>query len=372
MTSAHIPFLDLQSINNRFQPQLTNALAAVAASGRYLHGRRVEAFERDFAAYVGAPGCVATSNGLDALTLILMALKRLRGWADGDEVLVPAFTFIATAEAVSRAGLRPRFCDVGDDALLDTALLPGRVTPRTRCILPVHLYGRCADMAGVGKVAEAYGLDVVEDAAQAHGACCDGRRAGSLGTAAAFSFYPGKNLGALGDAGAVTTGDEELARTMRTLANYGAEVKYHHRLLGLNCRMDELQAAALGVKLPYLDADNGHRRAIAQIYCEQIGNRAVRVLPYGTYFAQSVCHIYPIFTPHRAALRQHLADRGVETLIHYPLALHRQEAYAAHYGGERFPVAESLAAEELSLPIGPNMPPEAARYVAEAVNSYEP
>ncbi len=366
---TRIPYLPLKAINARQHAALLAAANAVIASGRYLRGDHVSQFEAAFAAYVGTVACVGVGNGLDALTLTLMAMRQLDGWAEGDEVVVPAMTFIATAEAVDRAGLRPVFCDVDANALIDVAEAERAITARTRAIIAVHLYGHIANMDALRTLAHSKGLKVIEDAAQAHGAkAADGHCAGSLGDAAAFSFYPGKNLGALGDGGAVTTDDETLAARIRILANYGAASKYHHDYLGLNSRLDELQAAFLTVRLQLLDADNAHRRHIASAYSNGIRQDGVR-LPYGGDTAASVFHIYPLFTARRDALQAHLAAAGIETLIHYPLPLHRQRAYAAH-AAERFPMAERLAAEELSLPISPILTETEATYIANTINAF--
>lgn len=361
-----ISFLPLGQIIARQHDALLAAADGVLRSGYYLHGGETKAFEREFADYVGVDCCVGVGNGLDALTLALMAMKQLGGWADGDEVILPAMTFIATAEAVSRAKLRPVFCDVGEDFLLNVSEVEPLITSRTRALLPVHLYGRVADMEALKALARRHSLKILEDAAQAHGATtADGRRAGSLGDAAAFSFYPGKNLGALGDGGAVTTSDEALAERVRVLANYGASCKYHHDFRGLNSRLDELQAAFLRRRLPLLDDDNAHRRHVAQIYNETIKHADMKT-PYGGDLS-SVFHIYPVLCADRNAMQAHLAARGVETLVHYPLAVHQQQAYA-DYNAQSFPVAERIAATELSLPMSPLLTDDEARYVAEAIN----
>lgn len=361
-----IPFLPLGEIIARQHDDLLAAADDVLRSGHYLRGEQTAAFEQEFADYVGASYCVGVGNGLDALTLALLAMKQLEGWSDADEVIVPAMTFIATAQAVSRAGLHPVFCDVNDDALIDVVAAERLITPRTRALLPVHLYGRVADMESLQSLAHRHKLKILEDAAQAHGAkATDGQRAGSLGTAAAFSFYPGKNLGAIGDGGAVTTNDERLAERVRVLANYGAACKYHHDFLGLNSRLDELQAAFLRRRLTLLETDNAHRCHVAQLYNELITSPAV-TKPYGGNL-DSVFHIYPLHCSDRDALQSHLAAHGIETLIHYPLAVHQQQAYADH-NAEHFPVAERIAATELSLPISPILTDAEAHYVAEAVN----
>lgn len=365
----NVPYLDLRRVNAAFEPALTQAVTRVVRSGRYLQGEEVRAFEAEFAQYVGAAHCVGVANGLDALTLVLMAWKQLRGW-NGGEVIVPAFTFVATAEAVRRAGLCPVFCDVTADALMDAASAEQLVTERTRALVPVHLFGRCCDMPAINAVARRHGLLVLEDSAQAHGATCGTRRAGSLGDAAAFSFYPGKNLGALGDGGAVVTPDADVARRVRTLANYGAEVKYRHTLAGLNSRLDEVQAAALRVKLPHLDADNARRQRIAAYYAATIRNPHVR-LPYEGETAGSVFHIYPLRADNRAELQAWLREQGVGTLCHYPCTVPRQPAFA-DVRATPCPVADDWAAHEVSLPLSPALTDEEAACVADAVNRYKP
>lgn len=365
---TNIPFLSLKDVNARQHDELLAAMDDVLRSGYYLNGSRLAAFEQSFARYVGATYCVGVGNGLDALTLILMAMKQAGRWADGDEVIVPALTFVATAEAVVRAKLQPVFADVDEDFLLSPTEAERRVTPRTRALLPVHLYGKMADISGLRQIANRHGLRLIEDAAQAHGAARSGMKAGSAADAAAFSFYPGKNLGALGDGGAVCTNDTQLAERVRTLANYGAVKKYHHEYHGLNSRLDELQAALLSVKLRYLDADNARRREIAAIYNSEIRNDLVCV-PYGGDASGSVFHIYPLQSLHRDALQAHLASEGIGTLIHYPVIIPQQPTFATDAGSE-YPVAAAAANGELSLPISPTLTDEAARRVVNTINHF--
>ena len=364
----NVPFLDLKKITESFEPQLSQTIQQVVTSGWYLNGEQNQRFETAFAQYIGTDYCIGVGNGLDALTLILTACKACYHWQDQDEVIVPAFTFIATAEAISRAGLQPVFCDVNADFLIDPSCIEARITPRTRAIMPVHLYGKVCDFLRIQPIAEKYRLKIIEDAAQAHGASLGGKKAGNWGDAAGFSFYPGKNLGALGDGGAVTTNDPELARYVRKLANYGAEKKYHHEVLGCNSRLDEIQAAVLRVKLQRLDEDNERRRAIAAIYSEGIHHPAVQI-PYQGDTRQSVFHIYPIRTQNRLSLQQYLHEEGIDTLIHYPIAVHQQMAYQP-YHLQKYPMAEALAAEELSLPMSPLLTPEEAHYIVEKINLY--
>lgn len=364
-----VPFLDLQSITLRHQTEISAAVQQVMASGWYLNGESLRHFESKFAHYCGVQQCVGVANGLDAITLTLMALKQLKGWADNAEVILPAHTFVATALAVSRAGLQPIFCDVSDaDYLMQASTAASCITPNTCALLPVHLYGKMCNMTEIMHLAEEHGLEVVEDAAQAHGAAHQGRKAGTWGAAAAYSFYPGKNLGALGDAGAVITRDAELADHIRTLANYGATQKYHHQFLGVNSRMDEIQAAVLSVKLDYLDADNKQRQHIASLYAKHIKHPEI-MLPYCGETSTSVFHVYPIFCERRDALQTHLQQCGISTLVHYPIPVHRQKAYA-HLSVSQCPVSERLADTELSLPISPIMTEGQALCVCDAVNSF--
>lgn len=365
-----VPFLDLQKVTLSFEPQISLAVQRVVCSGWYLRGEELRGFEASFADYIGAAHCIGAGNGLDALTLVLSAWKQLYGWGDDAEVIVPAFTFVASAEAVTRAGLRPVFCDVGGNALMDVAYVERVLSPRTRALLPVHLYGACADMDAVTDLAQSRHLHVLEDCAQAHGAVYKGRRAGSMGHAAAFSFYPGKNLGALGDGGAVVTDDDELAARVRALANYGAVKKYHHLYEGFNSRLDEVQAAVLRVKLQRLEADNGVRRSIANIYVSGIHNDAM-TMPRAVKDPGHVFHIFPVFSDCRDALQEWLGEQGIQTLCHYPVPLHRQPLYMGHRGLS-FPVSERLAASELSLPISPVMTEEEAYYVVRAINRFVP
>lgn len=363
-----VPFLDLQKVTLSFEPQISEAMRRVLHSGWYLRGEEVSRFEASFAEYIGAAHCIGVGNGLDALTLVLSAWKQLYGWGDDAEVIVPDFTFVASAEAVVRAGLKPVFCDVTPDALLDVCAAQEVVSPLSRVLLPVHLYGACCDMDAVMSLAEHNHLLVLEDCAQAHGATYKGRKAGSLGHAAAFSFYPGKNLGALGDGGAVVTDDEDVEQRVRALANYGAQQKYLHLYDGCNSRLDELQAAVLRVKLERLDADNKARRGIAEMYTSCIQGDAVS-LPKAVNDAGHVFHIYSVFSEDRAALQKWLKEQGVETLCHYPLPLHRQPVFES-YKELSFPQSEQLARNELSIPISPVMTEEEAHFVVKAINRF--
>lgn len=363
-----VDFLDLRRVTASYGDALAEAVRRVVEGGWYVRGQECDRFEQEWAAYVGVSHCVGCGNGLDALTLVLRAWREMLGWQEGDEAIVPANTFIATVLAISRAGLRPVFCEPRPaDALLDVDQLERCLSPRTRCVLPVHLYGRVCRMADLMAFARSHGLKVLEDACQAHGASLDGRKAGAWGDAAAFSFYPGKNLGALGDGGCVVTDDEELARHVRMLANYGESTRYICDVKGLNSRLDEMQAAVLRAKLPRLDADNARRRAIAASYARLL---PPDILPAGTVdFSTSnvpVIHIFPVLVPDRDTVRQRLADMGVKAQVHYPVPPYRQQAYA-EYAGLSFPVTDNWAQHELSLPVSPVMTDEEVGYVARCV-----
>lgn len=374
-----IKYLDLQKINASFEPELSEALLRVSHSGWYLHGEATARFEEEFAAYCGTSYCVGTGNGLDALTLIFLTYRELGVMNAGDEVIVPANTYIATLLSILRAGLKPMLCEPSFETCnIDAAYAETLITPRTRAILPVHLYGRLADMKEICKLANRYGLKVIEDAAQAHGAVWNkglpGKgnhplRAGNLGDAAAFSFYPAKNLGALGDGGAITTHDARLAATVRSIANYGSTEKYVHRYQGINSRLDELQAAVLNVKLGRLDEDNERRRRVACRYMKEIKNPEVILPQMATEADAHVFHIFTIFTPGRDRLREHLEHHGVQSLIHYPIPPHRQGALSA-YASLSLPVTERIHREELSLPMSPLLIDEEINSVVTAINTF--
>lgn len=360
-----VPFLDLKSINLAQAPELEAAFRRVLDSGWYVLGRELERFECDFAAYCGSAHAVGVANGLDALTLILRAY----GIGHGDEVIVPSNTFIATWLAVSHCGATPVPVEpLAATCNIDPAAIEAAITARTRAIIAVHLYGQPADMDPINALAARHGLKVIEDAAQAHGARYKGRRAGALADAAAFSFYPGKNLGALGDGGAVCSDDARLAAAVRLDRNYGSAVKYEHLRLGVNSRLDELQAALLVEKLATLDAGNRRRAAIAARYGERLAGLPGLSLPHVTDWAEPAWHLYVVRHPQRDLLARTLAAAGVGTMIHYPVPPHRQPAYAGLGLGEgALPLAEAIHREVLSLPIGPCMTLEQADLVAAAV-----
>lgn len=365
-----VPFLDLQAINARQREALREAMTRVLDAGWYVHGMEHAAFEREFAAYCGTPECIGVANGLDALTLVLRAWKEQGVLREGDEVIVPANTYIASILAVTENRLTP--VPVEPDPLtcnLDPARLPAALTPRTKAILAVHLYGRAADMTRICAFAAQHGLKVLGDAAQAHGAVHAGRPVGAWGDAGGFSFYPGKNLGALGDAGAVTTADAGLAQLLRALRNYGSHKKYHNQYQGPNSRLDELQAAILRVKLPLLAADNARRRQIAARYAHEIAHPQV-ALPVMPAEAEShVWHVFPVLVPAREAFQRHLAAGGVETMIHYPIPPHHQAALAM-WRDRHLPVTEAIHREIISLPLSQVMTDAEVAHVVGCVNAF--
>ena len=369
-TEERIPYLDLKKINDSFEPELSEEVARVIHSGWYLRGAENERFAKLFADYCGVRFCIPTGNGLDAITNILRAMKELYGWSDGDEVIVPSNTFIATILAITHSGLKPVLCEPSmKDYLIAPKLIEPLITQRTRAIVPVHLYGRVCDMESINSIAREHRLRVVDDAAQAHGASVEGIRVGNLADATAFSFYPGKNLGALGDAGCVTTNDEELAGVVSAMCNYGSEQKYVHLYKGVNSRMDEIQAAVLSLKLRRLDQDNNRRREIAQIYEQCIQNPLITKPLVAEEPAQNVYHIYPVRCPARDQLQKFLLEYGIQAQIHYPIPPHQQKAYK-EWGEQKFRISERIHAEELSLPISPMLTNEQAEHVADVINMF--
>lgn len=362
-----IPFLDLKAATQELRAEIDAAVLGVVASGWYIGGEAVERFEAEFASYCGAARCVGASNGLDALTLTLRALDI----GPGDEVIAPSHTFVATWLAITATGARPVPAEPLERTMnVDPAAIEAAVTPRTKAIVPVHLYGQPADMDAIGEIAGRRGLAVVEDAAQAHGARWHGARVGASSTAACWSFYPGKNLGALGDAGAVTTNDAALAERIARLGNYGSSKKYFHDEPGVNARLDPIQAAALSVKLTKLDEWNERRRRIAAIYLDGLADLPGLTLPAQDDRAESAWHLFVVRTANRDHLAARLADAGVGTLIHYPHPPHLQKALAdLGYGAANLPLAERLANEVLSLPIGPHLSIDDSRRVVDAVRA---
>ena len=362
--TQRIPFLDLRGAYDELQQEIDEAVRRVIASGWYIGGPELERFEAEFAAYCQARHCVGAANGLEALELILLAL----GVGRGDEVIVASNTFIATLLAVSATGACPVLVEP-DPAThnLDSTRVEAAITQRTKVVLPTHLYGQPADLDPLLAIADLNGIKLVEDAAQAHGARYKGRRIGAHGTAVAWSFYPGKNLGAMGDAGAVTTDDHNLASRIRMLGNYGSRVKYVHDIKGMNSRLDAIQAAILSAKLPKLDEWNERRRKVAAFYTDQLAGTGVET-PFVPNWAEPVWHLYVVRSKKRATLQQVLGEAGVQTLAHYPVPPHLQRAYRdLDFGEGTFPIAEQLASEVLSLPIGPHLQLDSAARVAAAI-----
>lgn len=369
-----IKFLDIQKITASFEPEISDAISRVVNRGWFLLGEEVEAFESEYARFTGSEHCIGVANGLDALRLILRAYMELGVMEEGDEIIVPANTFIASILAVTDNRLKPVLVEPRMDTFnLDASLIESHVTGRTRAIMVVHLYGRACWDETLTEVARKHRLLIIEDNAQAAGARIrDSRRTGSLGDAAGHSFYPGKNLGALGDGGAVTTGNKELAETVRSLANYGSTVKYEHDYRGLNSRLDEIQAAVLRVKLPRLDADNQRRREVAQYYQDHIMLEGTdlpgsQLSPAGS--PDHVWHLYVIRHPKRDLLQEYLTGQGIQTLIHYPTPPHRQRSYA-EWSSLSLPVTERISREVLSLPISPVLTGEETERIAQTINHF--
>jgi dTDP-4-amino-4,6-dideoxygalactose transaminase len=364
-----VPFLDLPASYQELKHEMDEACQRVMASGSFVLGKELERFEEEFATMCEATYCLGVANGLDALHLILRALEI----GPGDEVIVPANTYIATWLAVSYAGATPVAVEAEEKTYnLDPSLLEAAITPRTKAVIPVHLYGQPADMDAIKAIAEPYGLKVIEDAAQAHGARYKGRRVGGLGDAAGFSFYPGKNLGALGDGGAVVTNDAALADRIKVLRNYGSRVKYDHELQGFNSRLDELQAAVLRIKLRKLEEWNARRKSLASHYLQTLEGIPDLILPAVAPFADPVWHLFVIRHPDRDRLQQHLSSSGIGTIIHYPRPPHLQAAYKElGLKPASFPLSEKLADEILSLPMGPHVSAEAADYVVSQLSTFQ-
>lgn len=360
-----VPFLDLKSINGRYKDAFQEALCRVIDAGSFIMGNELTAFEKEFASYCEVGDCVGVGNGLEALHLILRAY----GIGPGDEVLVPSNTYIATWLAVTYAGARPVPIEPDRQTYnLDPTRVEAAITARTRAVIAVHLYGQPADMGAIGHVAKKHGLVVIEDAAQAHGGRYEGRRTGGLADAAAFSFYPGKNLGALGDGGAITTNDINIAKKIRSLRNYGSSVKYHNEIKGYNSRLDELQAAFLRIKLRSLDQETSQRIEIADYYRQRLSGCSKLILPSISDLTTSVWHLFVVRHPDREALANHLQQRGIGTMVHYPIPPHLQPAYSdLGYRGGSFPITEELHKTVLSLPIWPGMTESQARRVTDSV-----
>ena len=365
-----IKYLDLEKVTASHGKEINEAVSRVINSGWYLQGKENENFEKDYADYIGTEHCIGCANGLDALIWIFRAYMELGIMEAGDEVIVPANTYIASILAVLENGLKPVLVEPDICTFqIDPEKIEAAITPRTKAILIVHLYGQCAYTDRIGKMCKKYNLKLVEDNAQAHGCKFMGQRTGSLGDAAAHSFYPGKNLGAFGDAGAVTTDNAELAEVIRALINYGSIRKYVFRYKGRNSRLDEIQAAVLDVKLKYLDEENERRKQIAERYIDGITNPAI-ITPRATNCKAHVFHIFPILTSRRDELQQYLATNGVQTIIHYPIPPHKQEC-CKEWNAWSFPFTERIHAEELSLPISPVLADDEVNEVIRLLNSWD-
>lgn len=361
-----IKFLDLQAINARFKDEIAARFHAVTDSARYLLGEENAHFCRHFAEFCGTNYALGCGNGLDALRLIIQAY----GFGKGDEIIVPANTYIATILAVTQNNCTPVFVEPDINTYcIDPDLIEEKITEKTKAILVVHLYGQACDMTKIWELAKKYNLKIIEDSAQAHGAYYQNKRVGSLGDASGFSFYPGKNLGCMGDGGAITCNDEELYLKVKAIANYGSHIKYHNIYKGINSRLDEIQAAVLDIKLKYLDEDNAKRRRIAEKYCTSIHNPAV-ILPQVKEKNSHVWHIFAVRSSKRDALQNYLKEKGIETLIHYPIPPHKQEAYK-EYNALSLPITEKIHREVLSLPISPVLSENEAEFIIETLNNWK-
>ena len=368
-----IPFLDLKAINAQYRDELVAVCTRVIDSGWYIGGKELEEFEQHFAAYCGTRYAIGVANGLDALTLTLRAWKELGKLQEGDEVIVPSNTYIASILTITQNNLTPVLVEPDEKTFnIDPQKIEAAITPKTKVILPVHLYGQMAEMPAIMAIAAKHNLLVLEDSAQAHGAEIENRKAGNWGNAAGFSFYPGKNLGALGDAGVITTNDAELAHMLKALRNYGSHEKYKNLVLGVNSRLDEIQAAMLNVKLKFLEQETQYRRHIANLYLEEIKNPIIELpsINDAKNYTQHVWHLFVIRTKHREALQKYLTEHEVQTVIHYPIPPHKQQAYK-EWNDLSLPISEQIHAEVLSLPIGPNLSIDEAEKVVQLCNGFK-
>ena len=370
-----IKFIDLQKINLLHKAEIEEELLKVFRSGWYILGNKVEEFENNFASYCGVKHCIGVGNGLDALILILMAYKELGFIEEGDEVIVPANTFIATILSISQNNLIPVLVEPDINTYnIDSTKIEEKITKKTKAIMPVHLYGQVTDMVKINEIAEKYNLKIIEDSAQAHGAVYNGKKTGNLGDAAGFSFYPGKNLGALGDSGAVTTNNDELAKVIKALRNYGSVKKYINIYKGINSRLDEIQAAVLNVKIKYLDEENQKRREVAKYFCEKIKNDKI-ILPINNnnpsigYCQSHVWHQFVIRTAERNSLQQYLLKNKIQTMIHYPISPHKQLAYQ-EYNDLSLLITERINKELLSIPINPILTLADIKEITTALNIF--
>jgi len=364
-----IKFLDLEKITQKYSDEIQSAIKRVVNSGWYLQGNENKSFEKNYANYIGTNYCIGVANGLDALRLILRAYIELGVIKEGDEILVPANTYIASILAISDNKLVPVLIEPDINTLeIDDSKIESALTSKTKAIMIVHLYGQCAYTKKIADICKKYNLRLIEDNAQAHGCKFDNKKTGSLGDAAGHSFYPGKNLGAFGDAGAITTNNSELAEMVRILANYGSKVRYVFEYKGFNSRLDEVQASVLDVKLKYLDIDTSIRKEIAQYYIENITHSEIK-LPIVNDKNAHVFHIFTIFTQRRDELQKYLADNGIQTLIHYPIPPHKQLCYK-EWNNLSYPITELLHSQELSLPISPVMNMADVKYIVKIINKW--
>ncbi len=364
-----IPYLSLQKITDRNSAEIHKAVSDVIDSGWYLQGKANKTFEENYARYIGTEYCIGTANGLDALSIILHAYKELGVLADGDEVIVPSNTYIASILAITQNNLVPVLVEPYITTYqIDENLIEAKITNKTKAIMIVHLYGRCAYTDKILNLCKKYKLKLIEDNAQAHGCMFNGKKTGSLGDAAGHSFYPGKNLGALGDGGCVTTNDSVLAEAVRSIANYGSSKKYVFKYKGQNSRLDEIQAAVLDVKLNYLDRDNEIRKQIAEQYISKIKNGKI-ILPQISVRDSNVFHVFPVRTENRDSLQKYLQEKGIGTLIHYPIPPHKQECYK-EWNSLSFPISEKIHAQELSIPLNPALLQNEIDYIIEVLNEW--
>lgn len=364
-----IPFLNFKDINAQYKKELLEAISKVIDGGHYVLGESVAAFEKEFAAYCGAKHAIGVGNGLDALTLIIRAYKEIGDFNEGDEILVPSNTYIATILAITENKLKPVLVEPSIDTYnIDARLLEEKITEKTKAVLIVHLYGQVGYSEKVKEIADKCSLKIIEDSAQAHGAIFKGKKVGNLGDASGFSFYPSKPLGGIGDGGAVTTNDDNVASIVRALRNYGSLEKYHNKYKGVNSRLDEIQAAILSIKLRHLDSENDRRREIANLYLTGIKNKEL-VLPIVHESESHVWHLFVVRVKNRQAFIKHLLDNGVETLIHYPVPPHKQPAYS-EWSEESYPISEEIHNTVVSLPLNTAITDEEVKIVIEACNSF--
>lgn len=369
ISDMKIDYLSLKKVTNMHLAEIQDAISHTVESGWYLQGYSTQQFEYEYANYIGTQYCIGCGNGLDALSLIFRAYKEMGELKDDDEVIVPANTYIASILSITANHLKPVLVEPRIDTLqIDDDLIEQAITPRTKAILIVHLYGRCSMTNKIQQLCKKNNLKLIEDNAQAHGCLYNNKHTGSLGNAGAHSFYPGKNLGALGDAGAVTTNDHKLAETVKALGNYGSQQKYVFSYQGKNSRIDEIQAAILRVKLKYIDYDNQKRREIAQLYNAQIKNKHI-IIPQGQ-ISDNVYHIYPILCPERDRLQAFLKDKGISTMIHYPIPPHQQQCYKM-WNKLSYPITEKIHQEELSIPLNQTLLPEEINYIINSINQFD-